>query len=113
MLRSSLIVCLFALAACKKTETEDAGDAKAVDAATTVTLHIHDADVETVKLNCKTEGASASFPVEGKTVLVTGVVGPQCNLVFQPQGAKATGIEGGTTVDCRFTGDDTVACKAR
>ncbi len=111
MLSTSLIVCLFTLAACKKTEPEVA--VEVLDAATTVTVHIHDAEVQKIKVNCKTEGAQAEFAVDGESVVLTGVVGPQCNLVFQPQGAKVSGIEGGTTIDCRFTGPDSVGCKTR
>lgn len=101
---------LLFLVACKKdVEPEVAADP--VDPATSITVRVPDG-TNKVKFICKDTGAEGAFDVSGKEVVVTGVTGEQCHLVFQPQGKKSTTVSPGTSVSCvDVDGEDKVTCR--
>ena len=107
-----MLTALFVLVACKK-DVEPEVATEAVDAATSVTVHVPEG-TNKVRLVCKDGGADAVFDVTGDTVLVQGVVGDQCQLTFQPLGKKWGPVEGGTTVVCiDDSAGDKAACKVK
>ena len=49
---------------------------------------------------------------EGKEVVLSGMTGSQCHLIFQPQGKKSTTVNAGTSVSCvDVNGEDKVTCR--
>lgn len=103
---------LLFLVACKKdVEPEVAADP--ADPATTITVRVPDG-TNKVKFICKDTGSEGVFDATDKEVVVTGVDGNQCHLVFQPQGKKSTSVNGGTSITCIDTdGEEKVACRER
>ena len=104
---------LLFLVACKKdVEPEVAAEPiEVIDPATSITVRVPDG-TNKVKFICKDTGAEGVAEVSGKEVVLSGMTGSQCHLIFQPQGKKSTTVNAGTSVSCvDVNGEDKVTCR--